>query len=131
MDFNQVYAVMLEVFAAILLGYTVGRLKLITSQEAKGLGRFASLIALPASLFYNMAKLDFSAVNWSFLLGIFLTKALVFISVAVGCVAVTRRFDVARAGLFAIFATQSNDFAFGLPICKEANLPLCVQGYVL
>jgi predicted permease len=118
MELDKLYAVMLEVFATILLGYVIGRLKLITKQESKGLGRFASLIALPAGLFYNMAKIDFSGVNWSFMLGIFLTKSILFISVAVSFMAVTRRFEVARAGLYAIFATQSNDFAFGLPICK-------------
>ncbi|XP_062511956.1 lysosomal cholesterol signaling protein-like isoform X2 [Corticium candelabrum] len=118
MDFSDLYSVMLEVFAVVLLGYAIGRLKLITSQEAKGLGRFASLIALPTSLFYNMAKIDFSAVNWMFLLGIFLTKTILFVMVAVGCV-VMSKLGIARAGLFAIFATQSNDFAFGLPIINN------------
>ena len=124
MELDKLYSVMLEVFATILLGYVVGRLKLITLQEAKGLGRFASLIALPASLFYNMAKINFSGVDWMFMLGIFLTKSIVFVSVAVSFMAATRRFEVARAGLYAIFATQSNDFAFGLPICETLNVLL-------
>eukprot|EP00118_Oscarella_pearsei_P014140 m.119292 g.119292 ORF g.119292 m.119292 type:complete len:854 (+) comp37687_c0_seq2:132-2693(+) len=115
-DFSDLYAVLVEVFGVILLGYIIGRLKLIGAAESKGLGRFASLIALPAALFLNMAKLDFSAVNWWFILAIFLAKAIVFVTVIVVCLLIKRKSGIDRAALFAIFTTQSNDFAFGIPV---------------
>ncbi len=63
-----------------------------------------------------MATLDFSQVNWRFLLAVFLSKSVVFVAVVVVCLLVTRPTDSARAGLYAIFCTQSNDFALGYPI---------------
>ncbi len=45
-------------------------------------------------------------------------KATLFAVVMVGTLLVVRPFDPARAGLFAIFITQSNDFDLGFPILQ-------------
>ena len=115
-NFSDLYAALVEVFAVILLGYVIGRLKLIGATESKGLGRFASLIALPSVLFLNMSQLDFSAVNWWFILAILLAKSIIFVVVISLGFAIKRKLGIDRAALFAIFTTQSNDFAFGLPV---------------
>lgn len=58
----------------------------------------------------------YSQVNWMFLGAILISKATVFIGVVIFTLLLTRPMDFSKAGLFAIFCTQSNDFALGYPI---------------
>ena len=58
-------------------------------------------------------------MNWSFLLAILLSKTIVFVVIFVLTFAILRLRDdsaTSVASLAAIFSTQSNDFAIGLPI---------------
>ena len=57
-------------------------------------------------------------VNWIFLLAILLAKGLVFFGVMIVTMLVSKPLNLGRAGIFAIFCTQSNDFALGYPISK-------------
>ncbi|NXO02684.1 GP155 protein, partial [Rhinopomastus cyanomelas] len=119
MSISRLFPALLECFGIILCGYIAGRANIITSTQAKGLGNFVSRFALPALLFKNMVVLNFSNVNWSFLYSILVAKAAVFFLVCVLTLLVTspeNRFS--KAGLFPIFATQSNDFALGYPIVE-------------
>lgn len=121
MSISRLFPALLECFGIILCGYIAGRANIITSTQAKGLGNFVSRFALPALLFKNMVVLKFSNVNWSFLYSILVAKAAVFFLVCVLTLLVAspeNRFS--KAGLFPIFATQSNDFALGYPIGKYA-----------
>ncbi|KAL7991620.1 hypothetical protein Chor_015876 [Crotalus horridus] len=66
-----------------------------------------------------MVLLNFSNVNWSFLYSILIAKASVFFLVcALTLLIVTPEKRFSKAGLFPIFATQSNDFALGYPIVE-------------
>ncbi|NXX82274.1 GP155 protein, partial [Urocolius indicus] len=119
MSISRLFPALLECFGIILCGYVAGRANIITSTQAKGLGNFVSRFALPALLFKNMVVLNFSNVNWSFLYSILIAKAAVFFLVCVLTLLVAspeNRFS--KAGLFPIFATQSNDFALGYPIVE-------------
>ncbi|XP_052532198.1 integral membrane protein GPR155 [Tympanuchus pallidicinctus] len=119
MSISRLFPALLECFGIILCGYVAGRANIITSTQAKGLGNFVSRFALPALLFKNMVLLNFSDVNWSFLYSILVAKAAVFFIVCVLTLLVAspeNRFS--KAGLFPIFATQSNDFALGYPIVE-------------
>ncbi|XP_053554437.1 integral membrane protein GPR155 isoform X2 [Bombina bombina] len=119
MSINRLFPALLECFGIILCGYIAGRANVITATQAKGLGNYVSRFALPALLFKNMVVLDFSNVNWSFLYSILIAKASVFVIVCVLTLLVANpqnRFS--KAGLFPIFATQSNDFALGYPIVE-------------
>lgn len=119
MSIDQLFPALLQCFGIILCGYVAGRANIITSTQAKGLGHFVSLFALPALLFKNMVLLNFDHVIWSFVCGILLAKVCVFVVVCVLTLVVScpeSRFN--KAGLFAIFATQSNDFALGYPVGK-------------
>lgn len=121
MSISRLFPALLECFGIILCGYIAGRANIITSTQAKGLGNFVSRFALPALLFKNMVVLNFSNVHWSFLYSILIAKAAVFFLVCVLTLLVAspeNRFS--KAGLFPIFATQSNDFALGYPIGKYA-----------
>ncbi|XP_050702655.1 LOW QUALITY PROTEIN: integral membrane protein GPR155-like [Eriocheir sinensis] len=114
--FSNLYPAVIECFVIILCGYLAGRCNLISQTEAKGLNTFVGTFSLPSLIFMSMAQLDFSAVNWTFLASICISKAVVFAVVVVVTLLVYRPVDTGRAGLFAIFCTQSNDFALGYPI---------------
>jgi len=55
-----------------------------------------------------MVSLFFSSVNWMFLLAICIAKSIVFFVVIVISTLVTRPVKLDKAGIFAIFCTQSN-----------------------
>ena len=65
-----------------------------------------------------MAKLDFSTVNWKFLLAVFVAKSVVFFVVLIVSLISTKPSNYGRSSLFAIFTTQSNDFAIGYPMSE-------------
>uniref|UniRef100_A0A8C2BFA0 G protein-coupled receptor 155b n=1 Tax=Cyprinus carpio TaxID=7962 RepID=A0A8C2BFA0_CYPCA len=107
MSIDKLFPALLECFGIILCGYVAGLSDIISVGQVKGLGSFVSCFALPALLFKNMVQLQFEHVVWSFLWSILIAKVCVFLLVCVLTL---------KAGLFAIFATQSNDFALGYPI---------------
>ena len=115
--FSNVYPTLLGCFGIILAGYIFGRLNLITQSQGKGLELYIAKVALPALLFKSLLELDFTKVDWHFWYGILLSKAALFVIVAV-LTLVTTQNDMGKAGLFGIFVTQSNDLALGLPLCK-------------
>ncbi|ESO88023.1 hypothetical protein LOTGIDRAFT_126759 [Lottia gigantea] len=117
-DFDNLYPAILQCFVIILFGYIAGRVGVITSSQGKGIGAFVSKFCLPALLFQNMCQLKFSEVNWYFLGSIVIAKTCVFIIVAVITLVVKRPLNLGCAGLYAIFCTQSNDFALGYPILQ-------------
>lgn len=119
MSIDKLFPALLECFGIILCGYVAGRANIITSTQAKGLGNFVSKFALPALLFKNMVLLDFGNVIWPFLWSILIAKVSVFVIVCVLTLIVASPDSrYSKAGLFSIFATQSNDFALGYPIGK-------------
>jgi len=113
---DNLYPALLECFAVILCGYVAGRMNLISQTDTKGLNTFVGSFSLPALIFLSLAELDLSSVNWMFLLSILVAKTVVFLVVIAVTFLVSRPINMGRAGLFAIFCTQSNDFAIGYPI---------------
>lgn len=109
---------LVQTFAIIFLGYGCGLLRVLSPEQASGVGKFVATVSLPGLLFRSMVKLDLHAVDWRFVLCIFVSKTIVFIVTAVGTHLYERRCAkrIAFAGINAIFCTQSNDLAFGLPI---------------
>uniref|UniRef100_A0A3Q1HEF1 Integral membrane protein GPR155-like n=1 Tax=Acanthochromis polyacanthus TaxID=80966 RepID=A0A3Q1HEF1_9TELE len=117
MSIDKLFPALLECFGIILCGYIAGRADIIPESQAKGLGNFVSRFALPALLFKNMVLLDFGNVIWAFLWSVLVTKVTVFVLVCVLTLMVASpESRYSKAGLYAIFATQSNDFALGYPI---------------
>lgn len=94
-------------------------MNLISQTETKGLSTFVGSFSLPALIFLSLAELDLSSVNWMFLLSVLVAKTVVFLVVVTVTLLVSRPVNTGRAGLFAIFCTQSNDFAIGYPIGKR------------
>ena len=107
-----------RIFAVIILGYMLGKFKVITQNSASAIGAIAGKIALPALLLQNMAILDLTQINWRFMAGMLIARSLVFVGVFVITLTFTRPVDIGKPAILAIFSTQSNDFALGLPIGK-------------
>ncbi|XP_049873990.1 integral membrane protein GPR155 [Pectinophora gossypiella] len=113
---DNLYPALFQCFAIIICGYIAGRMNVVSPSESKGIATFVGTFALPSLIFLSLARLDFSTVNWTFLLAILLAKGIVFFSVIAVTLLVSKPLNLARAGIFAIFCTQSNDFALGYPI---------------
>ncbi|CAK1556192.1 unnamed protein product [Leptosia nina] len=113
---DHLYPALFQCFTIIVCGYIAGRLNIVSKTESKGIGTFVGTFALPSLIFLSLARLDFTTVNWMFLIAILLAKGLVFFGVLIVCILVSKPINLARAGIFAIFCTQSNDFALGYPI---------------
>ncbi|XP_073947266.1 integral membrane protein GPR155 homolog anchor isoform X2 [Choristoneura fumiferana] len=113
---DNLYPALFQCFTIILCGYIAGRLNVVSQTESKGIGTFVGTFALPSLIFLSLARLDFTTVNWTFLLAILLAKGIVFFSVMIVTIMVSKPVNLGRAGIFAIFCTQSNDFALGYPI---------------
>lgn len=98
--------------------YIAGTFSLVSQTESKGIGTFVGTFALPSLIFLSLARLDFSTVNWMFLVSILIAKAIIFFCVIIISLVISKPTHLGRAGIFAVFCTQSNDFALGYPISK-------------
>lgn len=116
MELDNLYPAIVQCFAVILCGYTAGRLGVISNNEVKGLNTFVGTFALPAVIFTSLVRLDLSSVNWTFIAAIFVAKALLFFCVIIVTCLLPGSMNMARAGIYAIFTTQTNDYALGVPI---------------
>ncbi|XP_013140248.1 PREDICTED: integral membrane protein GPR155 [Papilio polytes] len=113
---ERLYPALFQCFAVIISGYIAGRLNVVTKAESKGIATFVGTFALPSLIFLSLAQLDFSIVNWTFLISMLLAKGVVFFGVVIVTILVSKPMNLGQAGMFAIFCTQSNDFALGYPI---------------
>ncbi|CAH1118670.1 unnamed protein product [Phaedon cochleariae] len=113
---DNLYPALAQCFIIIICGYSAGRMNLISETEAKGINTFVGTFALPSLIFMSLAELELDQVNWLFLLSILIAKSIVFFTVIIVSLLVGRPLKFGRAGIFAIFCTQSNDFAIGYPI---------------
>lgn len=96
--------------------YIAGRLNIISNSGAKGFNTYVGTFALPSLIFLSLSTIDWQTVNWKFLLAILVSKAIAFFAVMLITLLVVRPLNYGKAGILAIFCTQSNDFAIGFPI---------------
>lgn len=115
--YDELLPVLIQCFAIILLGYFSGRTGLIGPAETRSLNVFVSYFALPAAAFKSLAAIALVEVNWRFLAAVALGKCVIFAVVAAVTLALVRRpASFGKAGLYAIAASQSNDFGLGYPL---------------
>ena len=115
---TSIFPTLVECFSIILIGYIAGRFSWVTTSEFKGISLFLSKLALPALVFKSMVTVNFDLINWKLWSGLLLGKLAVFIVTIVISLIFHKSNKFGKAGLYGIFVTQSNDFAFGLPLCK-------------
>ena len=114
-------------FGPISLAYVLGKAKVVPPEVGRALGAYTTLVALPALVFRSLATLDFGLINWGVVGGVSLAKLAVFVLVggASRLLGGPRPEAGAEAGIYAIFASQSNDFAMGLPIIQVRRRLRC------
>ena len=113
-DLGDLVPTIAQIFLTIALGWLAGTFKVIGPPEAKGLNIFIGKYSMPSLVFISLATLDFSQIDVVFLLGIFIAKFSLFFFVML-IVRIAYR-NIATAAMFAMFCTQTNDFAMGLPL---------------
>ncbi|KAJ8600546.1 hypothetical protein CTAYLR_007929 [Chrysophaeum taylorii] len=104
----------------ISMGYFAGRAELISAHGNAALGVFLGRFSLPALLFTELATLSLGEIDTGLLVSVLIAKVAMFF----GVLACTLSFDhgpdarklAGVSALRAIFCTQSNDFALGLPV---------------
>ncbi|XP_046688786.1 integral membrane protein GPR155-like, partial [Homalodisca vitripennis] len=87
---DNLYPALIQCFAVIICGYVAGRIGLVTEEQSSGLNTFVGTFSLPSLIFLSLASLNLSDVNWYFLLAILVSKALVFLSVVLVTLLVSR-----------------------------------------
>ena len=117
--FENLYPAVVQCFVVICAGYLAGRTGLLSTLQAQGIGTYVTKFALPALIFQSMCTLKFASVNWFLLCSFLVGKSVVFLIVAVFTLILSRSKRLGKAGLYAMFATQSNDFALGYPIGRH------------
>lgn len=114
--YEKLLPVLLQCFVIVTLGYVSGRSRLVPQSETKGLQMTVSYFFLPALVFRSLATIDLYMVNLKFLASIFIGKMIIFVSTGLLTWLLKRENRASFAGLFAIFCSQSNDFALGYPL---------------
>uniref|UniRef100_A0A915HYB9 Integral membrane protein GPR155 n=1 Tax=Romanomermis culicivorax TaxID=13658 RepID=A0A915HYB9_ROMCU len=116
-DLDALLPSILQCFAIIVAGYGCRKCRLIKESELRGLRVLLVYFLAPIMMGQCLFEVDFSSVNWKFLSAAFVSKALVFTIVCF--ITFLLSGDYGKAGLYAIFATQSNDMALGYPIARS------------
>ena len=93
----------------------MGVYKLIPTSVGKGLGTFLFQVSLPCLIFHSVATMSFTGVNWWIWLALLLAKVCIFLLVL--CIGYWKK-NLQTGAVWAMFCTQSNDFALGLPLLK-------------
>jgi predicted permease len=122
---GELLPALLNTFGSILLGYLCGVFKLMPRTATSIVSKLCGMILLPVLLFVGLATVDFYGPAFVpagsplkiFLIGICISKLIMFLLVSVLCLLTDRSPDRwAKAGIRGIFVTQQNDFSLGLPI---------------
>ncbi|KAF8793474.1 Integral membrane protein GPR155 like protein [Argiope bruennichi] len=107
---------LVQCFGIIFIGYILGKAKILRQVEAQGISIFVQYLSLPALIFVTVSTIPFTQMKWEFIASVFVSKTCIFVCVALITMLLTHPCDLGKAGIFAIFATQSNDFALGFPL---------------
>ena len=107
-----------------LLGYVLKQSGAITPVTEAGIGHYVGMIGFPCVLFVALATVDMSATGQLHtLVAIGAAKAVIFaLSYALGYLtskrSAARGDPIKRGALFAIYGTQSDDVALGVPVVQ-------------
>lgn len=113
-------AIVLPVFAVILLGYGLGKTPLFGEAAVRALTNFCFFVTIPALLFRSMARLE--APHGDALLIVFAFYGAVLATFALGMAAGRLLFGMKleEQALFAVGGTYSNILLLGLPLSITA-----------
>ena len=97
----------------------LSRLKLLSNEQASGIGVFLGTFSLPAMIFGSLSKVNLLTTNWAFWSSILLTKCIIFFATVVINGLTNWGKLIGISGLYGICTTNSNDFALALPIIES------------
>jgi malonate transporter len=120
---SQTLAIVLPVFAVILLGYGVGKTRLFGDEGVKALTTFCFFVAIPAVLFRAMAQLDAPSGSDFAVVLAFYAAVLVTYALAMGVARLLFKLPLAEQAIFATGATYSNILLLGIPLVVTAFGP--------
>lgn len=102
----------LPIFALIVLGYLLGRLRLVNGDAASGLSTVTFKLFMPAVLFVGIARADLTqGLSPMLLLGYFIPVLLIF-----GLVNLVVHWRLGRASPLGLTASYSNNVLVGIPL---------------
>jgi predicted permease len=116
----QTLAIVLPVFAVILLGYGVGKTRLFGDEGIRALTNFCYHVTIPALLFRSMAKLDAPHGDALLIAVAFYAAVLATFGVAMAAGRLLFRLNLAEQALFGVGATYGNILLLGLPLSITA-----------
>ena len=122
----NIYPTLIQCFTIILIGYITGRFNIITPSQGKGISLFILNISLPSLIFKAIVEVNFASIDWRLWCGILISKTILFVVVGLVTLCFQKNDRFGKAGLYGIFVTQSNDFAFGLPLCEYLRIVIFV-----
>ncbi|GAB5364133.1 hypothetical protein AAMO2058_000942800, partial [Amorphochlora amoebiformis] len=104
----------------VLLGFLCRRTGVFDKNDMKGINKFLTFVSLPAVFFLSLILLDWSTVSFPLLGSLCIAKTIVYALCGVITYVASDSSDaIGLSGLFAIFATKSNDIAMGVPIVSS------------
>ena len=104
------------------------------SGKIRGVGDINAVlgrIIMPALYGQAIANLDINTTPWKFIGSLVAGKLLLFVIVAAAVFTMQkgdRSTKFKRAGLYAVFVTQSNDVAFGVPVRPSPSVQPVTKG---
>jgi predicted permease len=127
---NQILALLsalTQAFSFIFAGFWASKTGYISAQASEGIGQLVGKVALPCLLFRAVATTKLDSLDPFVLLAVLIAK-IVALTIAGACGYAKNRnksdgFTI--AGVFALFVTNSNDLAIGIPLV-EAMYPKAI-----
>ena len=117
---STILAIVLPVFAVILLGYGVGKTRLFGEEGVRALSAFCFYVAIPALLFRAMARLE-TPEGFDFaIVFAYYGAVLAAYALAMLVARLAFRLTLAEQAIFAIGATYSNILLLGIPLILTA-----------
>ncbi len=119
----QTLAIVLPVFAVILLGYGVGKTRLFGDEGVRALTTFCFYVAIPAVLFRAMAQLDAPGGSDFAAVIAYYAAVLVAYALAMALARLLFKLTLAEQAIFAAGSTYSNILLLGIPLVLTAFGP--------
>jgi predicted permease len=116
----QTLAIVLPVFAVILLGYGLGKTRVFGEEATRALTNFCFFVTIPALLFRSMARLEAPHGDALFIVFAFYAAVLVTFALAMAAGRLLFAMKLPEQAVFAVGGTYSNILLLGLPLSITA-----------
>ncbi len=117
---SQILFIVLPIVAVILIGYGVGRTRLLTEEGVRALSNFCFYVAIPAMLFRGMAQLE-TAQGFSLTVVVaYFSAVLLAYAAAMAVARFAFGLTLIEQAMFAVGSSYGNILLLGLPLVLTA-----------